>query len=224
MVVVPAGSFSMGTSAPFDGPVHKVTIAKPLAVGRFEVTFDEWDHCVTDKRCKFNPDDRGLGRGNRPVTNVSWLDAKEFIAWISEKSGKTYRLLSEAEWEYVARAGTTSVFWWGQTVGDGQANCRECNTGKPLDVMPAGSFQPNPFGVFDTAGNAAEWVEDCWNDSYKGAPQDGTAWTAGQCNLRVLRGGAYDSQAKLVASAARFRYDYDVRYVANGFRVLRELQ
>jgi formylglycine-generating enzyme required for sulfatase activity len=224
LVVVPAGSFSMGSGAPYEGPSHKVTIAKPFAVGRFEVTFDEWDHCVADKRCSFKPDDRGLGRGNRPVVNVSWLDAKEFIAWISGKTGKTYRLPSEAEWEYVTRGGTTSVFWWGRDVGQGQANCRDCNSGNALETMPVGSFKPNPFGVFDTAGNAAEWVEDCWNDSYRGAPQDGAAWTTGQCNWRVLRGGSYDTLAKFVASAARFRYDYDVRYPANGFRVLRELQ
>jgi formylglycine-generating enzyme required for sulfatase activity len=224
LVVVPAGSFTMGSGAPYEGPLHKVTIAKPFAVGRFEVTFDEWDRCVADKGCSFKPDDRGLGRGNRPVVNISWLDAKEFIAWLSRKTGKTYRLPSESEWEYIARGGTTSVFWWGRDVGQGQANCRECNSGNALQTMPVGSFKPNPFGLFDTAGNAAEWVEDCWNDSYRGAPQNGASWTAGQCNWRGLRGGSYDSQAKFVASAARFRYDYDVRYPSNGFRVLRELQ
>jgi formylglycine-generating enzyme required for sulfatase activity len=224
MVVVPAGSFNMGSSAPYEGPAHKVSIAKPFAIGRFEVTFDEWDHCVADKRCSFKPDDRGLGRGSRPVSNVSWLDTKEFIAWLCSKTGKTYRLPSEAEWEYAARGGTSTVFWWGRDIGQGQANCRECNTGRALEMMPVGSFKPNPFGVFDTAGNAAEWVEDCWNDAFRGAPQDGSAWTTGQCNLRVLRGGAYDSQAKSVGSSARFRYDYDVRYPANGFRVVRQLQ
>ena len=224
MVVVPAGFYNMGASAPFEGPVHKVTLANAFAVGRYEVTFDEWDRCFAEKGCKFRADDRGLGRGNRPVVNVSWLDAKEFVAWMSQKTGKVYRLPSEAEWEYVARAGSTTDFWWGRDVGAGQANCRECNSGGVLDTMAVGSFKPNPFGLFDTAGNAAEWVEDCWNDAYRGAPQDGTPWTAGQCNLRVLRGGAYDSQAKSVASPARFRYDYDVRYPANGFRVVRELR
>jgi formylglycine-generating enzyme required for sulfatase activity len=224
MVVVPAGSFNMGSGAAYEGPVHKVSIAKPFAIGRFEVTFDEWDRCVADKRCSFKPDDRGLGRGGRPVSNVSWLDAKEFIAWLSSKTGKTYRLPSEAEWEYAARGGTPTLFWWGRDVGQAQANCRECNTGHALETMPVGSFKPNPFGIFDTAGNAAEWVEDCWNDSYRSAPPDGTPWTTGQCNLRVLRGGAFDSQAKLVGSSARFRYDYDVRYPANGFRVVREVQ
>ena len=224
MVVIPAGAFTMGSGAIYESPVHKVTIAKPFAIGRYEVTFDEWDRCVTDKGCKFKPDDRGLGRGSRPVDNVSWIDVKEFLSWLSSKTGKTYRLPSEAEWEYVARGGTTTSYWWGRDVGQGQANCKDCNSGNALQPMPVGSFKPNPFGVFDTAGNAAEWVEDCWNDSYRGAPQDGSAWTTGQCNWRVLRGGDYDSPAKLVASSSRFRYDNDVRYPANGFRVVRELQ
>jgi formylglycine-generating enzyme required for sulfatase activity len=223
MVVIPAGTLSMGSGALYEGPVHKVTIAKPFAIGRFEVTFDEWDQCVADKRCKFRPDDRGLERGRRPVVNISWDDAKEFLGWLSSKSGKTYRFPSEAEWEYVARGGTTTPYWWGRDVGQAQANCKECNSGNVLATLPVGSFKPNPFGVFDTSGNAAEWVEDCWNDSYRGAPQDGSPWTTGQCNWRVLRGGAYDSPAKFVASAARFRYDYDVRFPANGLRVVREL-
>jgi formylglycine-generating enzyme required for sulfatase activity len=223
LVVVPAGTFNMGSPAPFEGPVHKVTFARPFAVGRFEVTFDEWDRCVADKGCAFRPDDKGLGRGKRPVVNVSWLDAKEFMAWLSAKTGKKYRLPTEAEWEYVARGGTNSPFWWGQAIGQGQANCRECNSGNVLQTLPVGSFKSNPFGIFDTSGNAAEWVEDCWNDSYRGVPQDGTAAAGGQCGWRVLRGGAFDGQAKSVASAARFRYDHDVRYPANGFRVGREL-
>jgi formylglycine-generating enzyme required for sulfatase activity len=224
MVVVPAGSFTMGSGSPYEGPQHKVTLAKPFAIGRFEVTFDDWDHCVAEKRCKYSPDDRGLGRGTRPVVNVSWLDAKDFIAWLSAKTGKTYRLPSEAEWEYAARGGTTSAYWWGRDVGSGEANCRECNPGNAQVTVPVGSFKANPFGLFDTAGNAAEWVEDCWNDSYRGGPSDGTAWSVGQCNLRVLRGGAFDSLAKSVGSASRFRYDFDVRFPANGFRLVRELQ
>ena len=224
MVIIPTGSFSMGSGAIYESPVHKVTIARPFAIGRYEITFDEWDRCVTDKGCRFKPDDRGLGRGSRPVDNVSWIDVKEFLSWLSSKTGKAYRLPSEAEWEYVARAGTTTSYWWGRDAGQGQANCKDCNSGNALEPMPVGSFKPNPFGVFDTAGNVAEWVEDCWNDLYRGAPLDGSAWTAGQCNWRVLRGGDYNSPAKLVASSSRFRYDNDVRYPANGFRVVRELQ
>jgi formylglycine-generating enzyme required for sulfatase activity len=224
MVVVPAGAFEMGSPAPYERPVHRVMIAKAFAIGRYEVTFDEWGHCVADKRCKYTPDDRGWGKGNRPVINLSWVDAKDFVAWLSEKSGKTYRLPSEAEWEYAARGGTKTKFWWGRDIGDHHANCQGCNTGSAAETLPVGSFKPNPYGVYDTSGNVAEWVEDCWHDSYRGAPPNGAAWTNGQCELRVLRGGAFDSQPGLVASAARFRYDYDVRYPANGFRVVRELQ
>jgi formylglycine-generating enzyme required for sulfatase activity len=224
MVIVPAGAFDMGSNTEYENPAHRVTIAKPFAIGRYEVTFDEWDRCVEDKGCTAQPDDREWGRGDRPVINVSWLDAKAFAAWLSQKTGQTYRLPSEAEWEYAARAGTNTAFWWGRDVGSGQANCRECNTGSTQQTTPVGSLKPNPFGLYDTSGNAAEWVEDCWNDNYRGAPKDASAWTTGQCRLRVLRGGAYDSQAKSVRSTSRFRYDSDVRYSANGFRIVRELQ
>jgi formylglycine-generating enzyme required for sulfatase activity len=224
MVVVPAGSFDMGSNTEYESPPHRVTLSKPFAIGRYEVTFDEWDRCVEEKGCKSQPDDRQWGRGDRPVMNVSWIDAKAFTTWLSQKTGQTYRLPSEAEWEYAARAGTNTPFWWGRDVGSRQANCRECGTGTSAQTSPVGSYKPNSFGLYDTAGNVAEWVEDCWNDSYRNAPKDGSAWTAGQCALRVLRGGSYDSQAKTVRSTARFRYDTDVRYSSNGFRVVRELQ
>jgi formylglycine-generating enzyme required for sulfatase activity len=224
LVVIPAGSFDMGSTTEYENPVHRVTIAKPFAIGRYEVTFNEWDKCVEDGGCKYRPDDREWGRGDRPVINVSWLDAKAFVTWLSQKTGKTYRLPTEAEWEYAARGGTTTPYWWGREPGSRQANCRECNTGESQRTSPVGSYKPNAFGLYDTAGNAAEWIEDCWNDNYRSAPSNGTAWTAGQCRLRVLRGGAFDSQAKYVRSMARFRYDADVRYTSNGLRVVRELQ
>lgn len=224
LVVVPAGSFNMGSASEYENPVHRVTIAKPYAIGRREVTFDEWDRCVDGGGCKHRPNDRDWGRGDRPVINVSWIDAKAFATWLSQKTGQTYRLPSEAEWEYASRAGTDSTYWWGRDIGARQANCAECNTGEALKTMPVGSYKPNPFGLFDTAGNAAEWVEDCWNDNYRGAPANGSAWVAGQCRLRVLRGGAFDSQPRYLRSSSRFRYDSDVRYSANGFRVVRELQ
>jgi formylglycine-generating enzyme required for sulfatase activity len=224
MAIVPAGSFDMGSNVDYENPVHRVTFARQFAIGRHEVTFDEWDRCVEDQGCKSQPDDRGWGRGDHPVISVTWDEAKAFTAWLSQKSGQTYRLPSEAEWEYAARGGTTTAYWWGRDVGSRQANCRECNTGSGQQTSPVGSYKPNAFGLYDTAGNAAEWVEDCWNDNYRGAPKDGSAWAAGECRLRVLRGGAYDSQAKSVRSTARFRYDSDVRYPANGFRVVRELR
>jgi formylglycine-generating enzyme required for sulfatase activity len=223
MVVVPPGQFDMGSSdIPFEIPPHKVTIANPFAIGRREVTFDEWDQCVATSGCKYRADDHGWGRGDRPVIDVSWDDAKAFVDWISQKTGRRYRLASEAEWEYAARAGSASAFWWGRDAGNGRANCVEC--GNPVrQTLPAGSFRPNAFGLYDTVGNAAEWVEDCWNDSYKGAPRDGSAWLTGQCRLRVLRGGSFANKADAVRSASRFRYDQDVRYYANGFRVVRDL-
>ncbi len=224
MVVIPAGTFEMGsTRTEYDKPVHRVHIAKGFAIGRFEVTFKEWEKCREDGGCKSRPDDRGWGKGDHPVINVSWLDAKEYAAWLGKKTGHKYRLPSEAEWEYAARGGSSTPYWWGGGAGARQANCRECNTGQPERTVAVGSYKPNAFGLYDTAGNAAEWVEDCWNDDYKGAPADGSAWTKGNCQLRVLRGGSFDSQASYVQSAARFRYDYDVPYSANGFRVLREM-
>jgi formylglycine-generating enzyme required for sulfatase activity len=223
MVVVPAGTFEMGSGADMEGPIHRVVIAKPFAIGRYEVTFREWDLCVVAGGCKYSPGDQNWGRDDRPVVNLSWLDAKEFVKWLSEKTGQSYRLPSEAEWEYAARAGTSTPYWWGREIGTRQAQCRECGGGG-AQTSPVGSFKSNAFGLFDTAGNAAEWVEDCWNDNYRNAPRDGSAWTTGQCQLRGLRGGSFDSQAKYLRSQARFRYDFDVRYLANGFRVVRELQ
>jgi len=223
MVVVPAGSFMMGSNAEYERPVHRVSIDKPFAIGRYEVTFADWAKCKDDGACPHNPTDRGWGGSDRPVLDVSWNDAKAFATWMSKRTGQTYRLPSEAEWEYAARGGTKTSYWWGQDVGSRNANCRECNTGQAPRTLPVGSFNPNPFGLFDTAGNVAEWVEDCWNDNYRGAPTDGSAWTTGQCRLRVLRGGAFDSQASYLGSGARFRYDYDVRYSANGFRLVREM-
>jgi len=224
MVVVPAGAFDMGSNDfDIEKPEHRVTIAKPFAIGRREVTFEEWDQCAASGSCRHRPDDRGAGRGERPVTDVSWLDAKAYVEWLSQKSSHKYRLPSEAEWEYAARGGTKTAYWWGRDAAQRFANCRECGGTPERSTVTSGTYSANPFGLFDTAGNAAEWVEDCWNDNYRGAPRDGTAWTTGQCRQRVLRGGSFDSQARYVRSASRFRYDSDVRYYANGFRVVREL-
>ena len=225
MVVVPAGAFDMGSSdIEYEKPIRHVTVAKPFAIGRREVTFDEWDQCAASGACQYRPEDRGQGRGDRPVTDVSWRDAKTYVTWLSQKTGEKYRLPSEAEWEYAARGGTKTAYWWGRDVGNRFANCRECGGNAGQQTIATGSFAANPFGLFDTAGNAAEWVEDCWNDNYRGAPKDSSAWTAGQCGQRVLRGGSFDSQARYLRSSSRFRYDADVRYYANGFRVVRDLQ
>jgi len=225
LVVVPSGDFDMGgRDTPFEGPPHKVTISAPFAIARRETTFAEWDACVADGDCKYRPDDHGWGRGPQPVIDVSWEDAKVFVAWLTRKTGRAYRLPSEAEWEYAARAGTTSKYWWGKDVGKGYANCDGCADAPLHKTVPGGSFRPNGFGLYDTAGNAYEWVEDCWNDNYAKAPKDGSAWTTGQCRQRVLRGGSFANKPNLATSSARFRYDIDVRYYANGFRVARDLK
>jgi formylglycine-generating enzyme required for sulfatase activity len=225
MVVLPAGDFMMGGGeTPYEKPAHRVRIANLIAIGRRETTFEEWDLCVAAGACKYRPDDHGWGRGNRPVIDVSWDDTRPFLDWLSQKTGKKYRLPSEAEWEYAARAGTPSEFWWGRAADNGHANCEDCG-GPPLrKTQPAGSYRPNGFGLYDVAGNVAEWVEDCWNDNYRGAPSDGSAWVMGQCRQRGLRGGSFANKANYARSAARFRYDEDVRYYANGFRVVRDLK
>jgi formylglycine-generating enzyme required for sulfatase activity len=224
MVVIPTGSFNMGgAGGPFDRPVHRVTIGQQFALSRYEITFDNWDLCVEGGGCRFKPDDHGWGRGDHPVINVSWFDAKEYVAWLSQKTGKAYRLPSEAEWEYAARGGTQTPFYWGAQVGARQANCRDCQTGAGVQPLTVGTFPANAFGLYDMSGNVAEWVEDCWNESYKGAPSDGSAWAQGNCSLRLLRGGSFDSPSPYLLSSARFRYDADVRYFANGLRVARLL-
>jgi formylglycine-generating enzyme required for sulfatase activity len=225
LVVVPPGDFIMGANdTPYEKPERAISIPRSFAIGRREVTFAEWDQCADAGACKYRPDDHNWGRGNQPVINVSWDDAKLFLAWLSQKTGQKYRLPSEAEWEYAARAGTKTAFWWGRDIGAAHAQCENCGSPTTQRLAPVGSFRPNGFGLFDTAGNAAEWVEDCWNDNYRNAPKDASAWTSGDCRLRVLRGGNFTSKAVEIRSAARFRYDEDVRYYANGFRVLRELK
>jgi formylglycine-generating enzyme required for sulfatase activity len=226
LVVVPPGDFVMGSGdAPYEKPEHTVSVPRPFAIGRNEVTFAEWDQCADEGACKLRPDDHGWGRDNRPVINVSWEDTKSFLAWLSRRTGQTYRLASEAEWEYAARAGTATPFWWGRDASGGRAQCATCAVPpQQQQTATVRSFRPNGFGLYDTAGNAAEWVEDCWNDSYRNAPKDASPWTKGDCRLRVLRGGSFASPASAVRSAARFRYDFDVRYYANGFRVVREMQ
>ena len=196
MVVVPAGSFMMGSDeSSSEKPRHRVTIAKPFAVGKHEVTFAEWDACVVAGGCGggHRPYDRGWGRGRRPVINVSWDDAKAYVLWLNRKTGKQYRLPSEAEWEYAARAGTTTRYSWGDDIGRNRANCANCGSRWDNEqTAPTGSFRANVFGLHDVHGNVWEWVEDCWSGDYPGAPSDGRAWTGGDCGNRVLRGGSWD--------------------------------
>lgn len=237
MVVVPTGSFMMGSSASEPGrskiesPRHRVTIPAPFAVGRFEVTFAEWDACMADGGCAgYQPSDNGWGRGRRPVINVSWDDAKTYEAWLSRKTGETYRLLSEAEWEYVARAGTETPFHTGDRISTDHANFDGNYTyngsSKGLyrkQTVPVGSFAANRFGLHDVHGNVWEWVEDCWNGSYESAPSDGSAWTTSDCTVRVLRGGSWVNDPWILRSANRNWDGTDYRYDDFGFRVARTL-
>jgi formylglycine-generating enzyme required for sulfatase activity len=223
MALIQPGSFPMGSTAyfPFEAPVHEVRLRNPYYIAQRETTFDEWDACVKDRGCSYSPNDRGQGRGARPVTNVDWNDARQYAAWLSKKTGKHYRLPTEAEWGYAARGGASTIYPWGSKMEKGRANCSGCDTPHSTQAVPTGSFPPNGYGLFDMAGNAAEWVEDCWNDSYHGAPSDGSAWTRAQCQERVLRGGSFNNDPRYLRSAARFKYDFDVRYYTNGFRVAR---
>ena len=227
LVVVPAGTFVMGAGGRYEQeqPAHPVTIAQPFAIGRHEVTFDEWDACVAAGGCDHTPDDHAWGRGRQPVINVTFAQVETYLAWLSETTGHTYRLPSEAEWEYTARAGTTSEFWWGDDVGTNRANCRDCGSkwsGK--QSAPVASFAANPFGLFDTAGNVWEWAADCWVATHDGAPGDGTTRTDGDCRWRVIRGGSWYYFKKNARGAWRFRNDARVNSYGIGFRVLRELR
>ena len=236
-VVVPAGSFLMGSPSSeegrsdWEGPQHWVTIKKPFAVGVYEVTFEEWDACVSAGGCgAYRPDDNGWGRGRRPVINVDWEDAQRFVEWLRDVTGQPFRLLSESEWEYAARAGTTTPYHYGRTITVKQANgdIDERWYGKTL---PVGSFDANEFGLHDVHGNVSEWVQDCSNDNYRGAPRDGSAWEAGDCSCRVLRGGEWNDYPSALRSASRSAwycggndgYSGGDGYITMGFRVARTL-
>jgi formylglycine-generating enzyme required for sulfatase activity len=230
MVVVPAGEFMMGSPAnekgrfPNEGPQHRVTIAKPFAVSEFAVTFADWDACVSFGAC-LQVTDSGMGRGLKPVIQVSWKDAKQYVAWLSRMTGKPYRLLTEAEYEYAARGGTQTAYPWGDEIGKNNANCAVCRSEwDNQGTAPVGKFVPNGFGLYDIVGNAFTWVEDCYHDDYDGAPTDGSAWLTGDCRTHVVRGGSWGQPAQLLRSAYRHRrvfsddHDYFV-----GFRVARTL-
>ena len=227
MVVIPKGSFIMGESGYSRRmPLHKVTIAYTFAVGRYDVTFDEWDACAADGGCgNYRPKDHRWGRGRQPVIYVSWDNARAYAEWLGKKTGKPYRLLSEAEFEYVDRAGTTTAFWWGDDGGGGHANCSTCGAewGRRRP-SPVGSFKPNAFGVYDTAGNLTEWVEDRWNATYDGAPTDGSAWEAGDNLRRVMRSGSWYNDADDQHSSFRNANSPRVRNGKIGFRVAVTLQ
>ncbi|MBV8525125.1 MAG: SUMF1/EgtB/PvdO family nonheme iron enzyme, partial [Acetobacteraceae bacterium] len=190
MVPLAGGSFIMGSNNdPSERPMHRVSIA-PFAIGKFEVTVSEWNACVGGGGCSYKPTQSEDGGETRPMTNLSWDDAVQYVQWLGKLTGKPYRLPSEAEWEYAARAWTTTRYSWGDQPGTGRADCEGCggphNPHGPANVT---AFPANPWGLFGMEGGVAEWVEDCWHRSYKGAPADGAPWRTATCTRHVLRGG-----------------------------------
>jgi len=249
MVAIPPGSFTMGSSASearhtaFEEPQHLVTIGYSFAVGKFDVTRTEYAAFVAATGYKAKDDDGcwvydgesgeskksssaswqspGFDQTiNDPVVCVSWDDASAYVAWLSQKTGHVYRLLSESEWEYAARAGTTTAYWWGDSVGTNMANCDGCGSKwDDRQTSPSGSFQANPFGLYDMNGNVWQWTADCFNNSYDGAPKDGSSWESGLCNRRILRSGGW--AASDFRAAYRTRNTSDARDSDFGFRVAR---
>jgi formylglycine-generating enzyme required for sulfatase activity/CRP-like cAMP-binding protein/chromosome segregation ATPase len=224
MVELPAASYSMGSagnSLNFEERPQHVVSLPAFAIGKYEVTFAEYDLFAgaTGRRL---PDDEGWGRNDRPVINVSWDDAQAYTRWLSAKTGHDYRLPSESEWEFAARGGTTTMYWWEGLTRRNPANCFDCGSGwDGNSTAPVGSFQANGFGIHDTAGNVEEWTEDCYHASYEGAPTDGSAWQMRGCSQRVVRGGSYTSPLDSLRSAKRGQYDHDTRLDTVGFRVVR---
>ena len=248
MVVVPAGEFIMGSPwgevrrADDEGPRHRVRIGVALAVGKFEVTVGEYRRFVRDseysgdapcigiERSGHNWESPGFHQGERyPVACVSWDDAQAYVKWLTGKTGERYRLLTEAEWEYAARAGTTRAFHTGSWIRTDQANfygetyISSSKGGNRLRTVPVGSFGANRFGLHDMHGNLWELVEDCWNRSYEGAPVDGSAWMSDECDMRGVRGGSWGDPARYIRSASRLWVGTEERYNFVGFRVARTL-
>lgn len=238
MVVVPKGSFMMGTPPnepdrwKGEDPVHRVTIAKPFAVGRFAISFDEWDTCLAEGGCNgARGADHGFGRGRMPAHGLSFNDVQAYLAWLSRRTGRTYRLPSESEREYFTRAGTTTPFWFGKTVGPQNANYmasipyangpRGENSKGPA---PVDSYAPNPFGLYQVHGNVYEWTQDCFNKRYtEDTPSDGSPWLEGDCSQRMIRGGPWNWQAQTIRSGYRDSARVDSGAGSIGFRVVRPL-
>jgi len=253
MIWLKPGTFTMGSPSneakrsPDEGPIREVKIGE-IAVGKFEITFAEWDACVADGGCAKPPasspppaagrggggaaanpipaepgGDAGFGRGRQPAINISWVDADIYLIWLFNKTGKKYRLLNESEWEYAARAGSQSIYPWGNSVDGGRdyANFEGVGGKDTFDARPApvGSFSPNAFGLYDMAGNVAEWVYDCWSKDLTYAPTDGTAVDFGGCKNRVVRGASWASPEELQRSANRDWVGDNYRSIRNGFRV-----
>jgi formylglycine-generating enzyme required for sulfatase activity len=227
MVVVRPGSFVMGDDRGYrtEKPAHRVTLGSAYAIGKYEVTLAEWNACVSAGACRAIADGSTAGLNERsPALDLSWNDAQRYVRWLSRLTGEDYRLPTEAEWEYAARAGTGTRYWWGNKMQPGKANCKGCggdwSNEAPADVD---SSPANPFGLHGVNGGVWEWVADCWHDSYRGAPRDGSAWKESDCRRNVIRGGSWRNDSTYAHSASRFKYDTNVRYIQNGFRVAKSL-
>jgi formylglycine-generating enzyme required for sulfatase activity len=225
MVALSPRPFTMGSnnSDPSERPAHKVALHTPFAIGKYEVTVGQWRQCVQASVCPAMP---SLGNvpDNLPMRDVSWDEAQLYLKWLSTVSGKPYRLPTEAEWEYAARGGTATRYWWGDQMKGGNSGCEGCgDPWKAERPAPVGSFTANPFGLNDMNGSVWEWVQDCWHSTYKGAPDDGSAWDGGTCQARVIRGGSWRENGSYMLSTTRFKYDASVRQSQNGFRVARSL-
>lgn len=229
MTVVRAGSYRMGSdSRPASSPEHRVRIGDTFAISTHEITFDEYDRFV-DATGGALPGDAGWGRENRPVINVSWRDARNYARWLSRQTGQKYRLASEAEWEYAARGGVSNPFWWGGRESRGRANCRRGCASEftgffSATSSPVGHYQPNPFGLHDTAGNVAEWVQDCYLGDYSKSRRDGRAVEITGCDQRVIRGGSMRDPLDKVASDYRTGLGENTMSEEVGFRVVMELE
>jgi formylglycine-generating enzyme required for sulfatase activity len=244
MVDIPAGSFMMGNINNFvhqdarmaratemEQPVHKVEI-KAFRLGKYEVTFAQYD-AFAEATGRAKPDDKGHGRGKQPVGNVTWWEATAYAEWLSQQTGKKFRLASEAEWQYAARAGTTTEYYWGNEADHNFANYGkdECcdfhvsGADKWLHAAPVGQFPPNKFGLHDMLGNVSEFVQDCMNLNYEGAPTDGSAWTSGDCTKHVSLGGQYHNNPFTIRVSARnfhpIRPDRDLNF---GFRIAQDIE
>jgi formylglycine-generating enzyme required for sulfatase activity len=215
MIDLRGGTYFMGsTEDPSEKPVHQVTV-RPFAIGKYPVTVREWNECASANACAFT----AAGEEMLPVSNVSWADAKSYASWLAQATKKRYRLPSESEWEYAARAGTQTRFWWGEKMQLDMAACKDCGGASSQKLAKVGTFRANLFGLHDMGGSIDQWVEDCWHRNYQGAPTDGSPWIDADCTSHVIRSGSWKNDLKYIRPANRDNYDAYVRYPTHGFRV-----
>ena len=222
MASLPGGTFAMGSNLdPSEAPIHTVSI-KPFAISKSTVTVRAWNQCAAAKACSYLSADED---GDAPVTNVSFNDAQQFIAWLAQATQKKFRLPSEAEWEYAAHGGTRTKYWWGDDLQPGMVNCKGCNGDQNArQTAKVEDIKPNPFGLYDMGGGVAQWVSDCWHKNYQGAVADGSAWVdADYCVFHVIRSGSWRNDPSDVRPASRSYYDGRIRYPMHGFRIARSL-